>query len=155
MTTIAYKGRVMAADTRIVGDGQALRGAPKIRRLPSGALLGVAGEADERDLAGLLAKVNAPDDLPAREQIGALRLDFSALLALKSGRLFLIESAKDEDAATFWGQVFEVRERFWAIGSGGKYALGAMAAGANVVAAIKAAARWDTSTGGPVEYIGL
>lgn len=57
MTTIAYKDGIMASDSCWTGETDVQEvSAIKIRRLPSGALMGFSGANDAREMEELLAK---------------------------------------------------------------------------------------------------
>lgn len=49
------------------------------------------------------------------------------------------------------GKRFAIRDQFYAIGSGGPYAIGAMAMGATPAEAVALASRFDPATGGKIE----
>lgn len=49
------------------------------------------------------------------------------------------------------GKRFAIRDQFYAIGSGGPYAIGAMAMGATPAEAVALASRFDPATGGQIE----
>lgn len=52
---------------------------------------------------------------------------------------------------TATGKRFAIRDQFYAIGSGGPYAIGAMAMGATPEEAVALASRFDPATGGKIE----
>ena len=49
------------------------------------------------------------------------------------------------------GKRFAIRDQFYAIGSGGPYAIGAMAMGATPAEAVALASQFDPATGGKIE----
>lgn len=53
------------------------------------------------------------------------------------------------------GVRYAIKDGFYAIGSGGPYAMGAMAMGATPEEAVAIAARFDPNTGGEVEVLNL
>lgn len=53
------------------------------------------------------------------------------------------------------GKRFAIRDQFYAIGSGGPYAIGAMAMGATPEEAVALASRFDPATGGHIETLQL
>ena len=53
------------------------------------------------------------------------------------------------------GRRYKIKDQFYAIGSGGPYAMGAMAMGATPEQAVAIAARFDPNTGGDIEAISL
>jgi hypothetical protein len=83
MTTIACCNGFMACDSQWTdGAGLSMTSKEKITRLPSGALLGEAGDNDSRDIRTLLANVTTPDELPTRAELCALRMDSYAGMIL-------------------------------------------------------------------------
>lgn len=85
------------------------------------------------------------DGKPLKE--GALH-DNSELEAIELHRdgIFLYEPS---------GARYHIKDGFYAVGSGGPYALGAMAMGASPEEAVAIAARFDPGTGGEVEVLKL
>lgn len=53
------------------------------------------------------------------------------------------------------GARYAIKDQFYAIGSGGPYAMGAMAMGATPEEAVAVAARFDPNTGGEIEALTL
>jgi hypothetical protein len=154
MTTIAcsrVKG-VMASDALwTVGVLKAVN-RTKIRRLPSGALLGTAGENDCRAFEALLGGVKRASDLPLPRVFNRLRQEIEGLILFPDLRLFHIRSVLPTEAGEESG-VTEVTEPFWAIGSGGELALGALAAGASPERAVKISIQFDPNSGGKVHAL--
>jgi hypothetical protein len=154
MTTIACsrtKG-VMACDSLwTVGVLRAVN-RTKVRRLPSGALLGTAGENDGRAFEALLAEVKRPSDLPMPGVFNRLRQEISGLILFPELRLFHINTVLPNDTDDESG-VTEITEPFWAIGSGGELALGALAAGASPERAVKIGIQFDPNSGGKVHSL--
>jgi hypothetical protein len=160
MTTVAVKweterGWVMAADSRI-GDGEShITRCQKIFLLPSGALIGEAGDADARPMRELLGDVKTARAMPPRQRIADMKCDFVGLLLLKNGELWRIESGRAKKHDDWEGQLYEIKDKFAAIGSGSPYALGAMMAGANALKACTIAGHFDFATGGPFSEVCL
>jgi ATP-dependent protease HslVU (ClpYQ) peptidase subunit len=152
VTTIAVKDGVMASDSRITEpDGMVFGRVPKIYRLASRALLGHSGDADIRDALALLNTCTVKK-LPTRAELSALKLDFAALLLFPNGKMFAVSCGpRGEVASDSWyGEVIAVSERYAAVGSGAKFAIGAMAAGRSAKQAVEIACRYDTASGPPV-----
>jgi ATP-dependent HslUV protease subunit HslV len=64
----------------------------------------------------------------------------------------------DRDGLWMWDKNLvrlEVRNKFYAIGTGAQYAMGAMEAGATPAEAVKISARYDEHTGLPIETMKL
>lgn len=142
MTTVAFRDGVMAADTMITNGNQKQHGVQKIYRIGSW-VVGFAGDfGDIPVLCEWLEKQaecrsvpdwGQPDEFPED-------IDTDVLIACAAG-LFELDSK---------GRVIPVPVTFTAIGSGAKYAIGAMAYGASATKAIQIAMDNDTYSGGEV-----
>lgn len=153
MTTIAIRrepgrGWVMAADTRITINDSVFTTGMKIRRLSSGAYLGSAGSPDARCMAALLDKAT-PKRLPSPGKLAATEMEFDGILAFPVGPIFLIAVTHNE-LGEWTGEIVECIDDFNAAGSGRKFAIGAMAAGATARAAVEIACGNDIYSGLPV-----
>lgn len=151
MTTIAYcaRAQVMACDSCWSDDkGRIVNMATKIWRLPCGGLYGASGDCDDRVLAKLMQSVQTPDDLPTRKQLRS-KDDVRALVVFPSGEIFQIDVAKSDNGIT------PVTKPFYAIGSGGPFARGAMHEGANVVRAVEIACAEDIYSRPPIHTLSL
>lgn len=145
MTTIAFKDGIMASDSQCTDDYNAfLTKCRKIDRLPNGALIGQAGDADARELIALLGKAT-PRKLPSRKELGETKTKFHGILAFPNGRVFMVsnESSGEGSDGGWRGEVVEIEERMCAVGSGYQFALGAMAAGKSARQAVEVACRYD------------
>lgn len=162
MTTIAYKDGIMAADTASSSSDVILtRRMQKLFTLSSGAILGMAGEADSRSLRALLDNVKFEREFPSSHELKALEQDYAALLVLPSrrgekGGLFKIgvyspDKDRDEWTAEVIPRIFESA----ALGSGREFALGAMAHGADAIGAVKIASSFDVYSGGGVQWLSI
>lgn len=133
MTTIAWRDGVLAADSRATGDGGILN-VRKMFNLPDGRVIACCGELSsamefvEAIRKGTVEKFRAKGS-------------FDAMVMLPSGSLVIYEKGR---------VAIPVQEKFYAMGSGGMVALGAMAMGASAEQAVKIAARYDCYTGGKV-----
>lgn len=142
MTAIAWRNGHMACDSCWDYNGTQVVSAIKIHRLASGALLGSAGDNDNRSLVTLLDKVKDPKKLPSRAELAETKVSFMGLIAFPKGGVWTISCGKvdeqgyptddDEDygvwpATTMGG--------YAAVGSGGDYCLTAMDAHHTVTAA--------------------
>ncbi len=146
MTTIVYRDGVMAADTRGYGGSAAPIGQKqKIHRLPDGGLLGVSSTEPGVPEA-FVAWMAAGGSIDELERMGE-RLNLQALHVNAAGNVFYYS-----DNFIPSGPLFAP---FFAIGSGGKYALGAMTCGATADGAIAAAMQHDLWTGGEVMQVPL
>jgi hypothetical protein len=160
MTVIAYsaKHRVLATDSRCSSeDGAILTSCQKLYRLKSGALLGLSGEADDRDVVRLLESAT-PKKLPTRAQIAELKNNFYGILVFPKGQLFTVESEFYEHSGSHgeWtGQVLPIRDPFVALGCGADFAMGAMEHGASPVEAVRIACRRNSFCALPVQWAKL
>ena len=158
MTIIAWRGGVMACDSCWNSNGTQNVSLIKITRLSSGALLGSAGENDNREMVVLLDKIKRPDKLPTRQQLLATKLCYEGILALPRGGVWVISTGKvdnagyqDEDDETDIGLwTASTMGGYAAVGSGADYALAAMDAGANARDAVEIACRRNVYCRPPV-----
>ena len=151
MTTIAYRHGVMAADSAIFMGDRRVGEAQKMTRIRSG-ILGVSGSSDCRALYNLLRD----DNFPKAEHIGAMKSDFSAILAHADKTLVYFTCDWINDQWIGQAVVFpDACETGFAIGSGAPYAIGAMFAGASASDAVAAACRHDPWSGGLISTLKL
>jgi len=156
MTCVAYKDGIMACDTACTENDVVLTHMTKIFRLPGGAILGEAGEADSRSVRELLKNVKTPRNLPTRKELLDLQIDYAGLLVLPKGRIFyLYIDEPHKDSSNWSGGLFEVGESFFAIGSGRAYALAAMECGKSARDAVYAAIRREIHCRAPVHTMPL
>lgn len=134
MTTLAWDGKTLAADT-LASNGIKWR-FHKLYRLPDGSIFGGAGSCQEiLAVLAWLRKGEKPADLQ----------NFEGLIITKAGVSALGMRLMREP----------VLERCYAVGSGSHFAIAAMACGKNAVEAVRIAARFDPGTGGRVETLTL
>jgi len=143
MSVVAYRDGVLAADSRAYGGKWcASPGAKrKIHRLEDGTRIGITSGIvgmPERFLAWLAAGAD-----PKAWGEGAP--DLRALIIKPGGEVFLVD-----DGLHFSGPI---ECEFYAIGSGGDFALGAMAAGMPAREAVGIACQFDQHCGGPVTVL--
>jgi ATP-dependent protease HslVU (ClpYQ) peptidase subunit len=155
VTTIAYRDGFMAADSKCTAGDAHITRINKVYRLTSGGLLGVCGDADVRDMVALLDKVRSAKSLPSRKALAETKTDFGGILVLRNGDIFDIEVGHYEDAKEWNAGAIEIKDGFYAVGSGARFALGAMAVGASAYNAVLAACKFDTASGGPVRAVAL
>lgn len=134
MTTIAWDGRTLAADTRSSWGGTPTDGA--VRKIfeavhPQGRLLvGCSGISEECNAVWLWMTGQRKDE-PIVTDLRIMAVDESGFVFVGS-------------KPGYWA---EVGRRPWALGSGTDYALGAMAAGADARNAVRIASTLDVGTG--------
>lgn len=156
VTVIAYssKHRIIASDSRCFDHhtDAHVTNVQKLFRLRNGALLGIAGDADVRDLVTLLSRAT-PRKMPSRAQLAELKSESDAVLVFPKGQVFTVSIERDGDHAADWvGDVLPIRDTIVAIGCGSAYALGAMEAGASPIQAIRATCRRDLYCALPVQW---
>lgn len=140
MTTIAYRDGVLAADSLVTLGGTKVHGSyQKIRRIGD-YLIGTAGSVAACQAFVEWLKSGDDAHAPPKGEYGALIVD-------PRGRVREIEN----------GSVLPAPRgaKFFALGSGGPFALAAMYAGASATEAVKIAAKIDTNTGLPVKTLKL
>lgn len=160
MTTIAYRDGVMACDSCWSYDDGVDSLQTKIKRLSSGALLGSAGDNDSREIEALLDKVGTPNKLPTKGQLLTVRVDYLGLLVLPRGRVFKVGATHVSDAN--WDKdfdedigIWEISGPFASVGTGSRWAMGAMAAGKGALDAVKIACRFDLNSKAPAYHYDL
>lgn len=138
MTTIAYRNGIMAADTRAYSGGSVPIGQKnKIHRLDDGSLVGVS--STEPGMAEAFAAWLNDGANPEEAAFAGDRLkNLSALHITPEGQVFFYC-----ENITPSGPLYS---RFFAIGSGEQYALGALSSGATAEAAVKVAGLHDVWT---------
>jgi 20S proteasome alpha/beta subunit len=137
MTTIAYKGGVMAADSLATCNGMRDSMALKVRRV--GPLL-IGG-------AGTAATCERFVDWVRKGMHGLSPWDGN-----EGGNSFIV---LPDDTIVVFGQSgpWRVKSDFYAMGSGEQIALGAMAHGATAEQAVEHAIRFDIHSGGPIRTV--
>ena len=161
MTTIAYKGGIMACDSCWSGGaGDVVTLTTKIMVTKGGCLLGTAGEVDSRDLEELLGRAKTPKQLPTHSQLRDIHTDSSAMLVFPDGRIFYFSTEPANGGKSgsriYSPEMMEVKPwGYFAIGSGGRYARVAMRCGANATEAVEIACEFDTLSRPPVHRLAL
>lgn len=139
MTTIAFDGKTLAADSRTLGSSM-IRSEEtgKLFALPDGGwFAGCGGQEDVLLALRWMIAGMVEAQKPALD-------DHFAGLILRGNRLYRVEKRLVE---------WECKAAHVAAGSGFELALGAMAAGADAIQAVKIAARFDPSTNARVQYV--
>lgn len=140
MTTIAARGRTMAADTAITGGaGDYIMRGPKLVQLRDGGVAGGAGEV-AKSWAGL-------DWMAKGEKGDPPDIDGASILILRpNGSLWMAN-----------GQfpAFPVNDKCAAIGCGSLAAMVAMDAGDTAAEAVRRVAKFDPSTAEPVQTLSI
>ena len=160
MTTIAYRNGSMVCDSCWSENDAVDTLQTKIKRLSSGALLGSAGDNDNRQIERLLQGVKTPAGLPDKGALLAIRCEYSGILVLPKGRVFKISATALSEAhwdAEFKDDVgiWEISAPFCATGSGKEFALGVMAHGGTAMDAVRIACRFDINSRPPIHAMFL
>lgn len=135
---VSAKHSIIAADSRC-SDDNSMVGVSKIRKI-KGALIGCAGGWSE-----ILYFWDKLSGKRVKEGVLTDQSDFCGI-ELSADGIHLYDPS---------GRRFRIKDEFYAIGSGGAYALGAMAMGARPEEAVAIASRFDPSTGGEIETMQL
>lgn len=156
MTTIAMKDGIMACDSawQDVNGGLATS-MTKIVRLPSGALLGGAGAADDRAVVKILEKCKTFAQLPTAKELADTEVDYHGLIAFPNGTVAQIEVEMDDKHGRWSASAHPVNVGGTSVGSGSGYAIGAMDAGATAKRAVECAIKRDPQSRGPVHVVPL
>jgi ATP-dependent protease HslVU (ClpYQ) peptidase subunit len=137
MTTIAYRDGILAGDTRVT-EGRLVHPekARKVHRLRNGCLFGAAGTSSS---IAILKRALARNEKQPKAP------DVDALCIMPNGDIL------------YWcGKVWEkIDAPFVAIGSGKKFAYGALQVGATAREAVRAACKLEKHTGGPIHTVKL
>lgn len=156
MTIIAYssKHKILAADSRCSdASGMHVTNCQKVFRLANGALLGTAGDSDDRDVRAILARAT-PRKMPARAALAEIKNIFAGIMVFPKGHVFTIDIWHREfDFEGEWAaSIDSIRDELVATGCGAQFAYGAMEVGASPVQAVRAACRRDTACALPVQW---
>lgn len=139
MTTIAFDGKTMACDTRVVCGSNCYNTDTKIYENDA-YVIGVAGDAGVGSML-----IDCPYILQARPY----EFDFEALVYLKDAeKVYKVAFYKSWDCAL--SSVIPVADVYSAVGSGAPYALAAMYLGETATRSVTVASQFDTNTGGKI-----
>lgn len=137
MTTIAYRDRLLVSESRLTEKNFIYSDTcQKLWKLEDGSLFGSSGSDDGGHM--LLAAMQNGDKIP--ELVGT-----KALHVKRDGTVWLYEGA----IWTPW------TDEFVAIGSGKRFAMAAMHAGANAIEAVNIAKKCDVYSGGENQVLVL
>lgn len=139
MTTIAYRDGVLAGDTLVCGEIKCK--AVKVFALKRGGLVGGAG-----DLPSVLAFVDWLDRPKSEKPDLSHDDDFEALVISPDGSIEWYERTL---------RPVPIAEAYYAIGSGGPFAMGRMDGGGTAEDAVASGIRWDSGSGGEVVAVRL
>ena len=155
MTTIAWKNGVLASDSRVTVESEAggsrsfncdklFRKRVMFNGREQEVLLATAGEAAAGELfVEWFGSTKEASEM--RDSFVLGQADFTILIVTEDG---LFEADK-------WCKLSPVKEDVYAIGSGSKVALGAMAAGASAARAVEIACKYDPYSAAPIHTMRL
>jgi hypothetical protein len=153
MTVIVWDGKVLAADSRC-SDTHLMHvtNVRKIFKLKNGALLGTAGDNDDRDVRAILATAS-PRKMPPRDKLAATKTAFSGIMIFPKGHVFVIDIdwEEHESEGEWRASVDAISEKFVAVGHGSQFAYGALEHGASAAEAVRAACKRDLTCALPVQ----
>ena len=139
MTTIAFDGKTMACDTRVVCGSNCYNTDTKIYENDF-AVIGVAGDAGVGDILVGDRGILVPKHYD---------FDFEALVFVKdTEKVYKVAFYKSWDCAL--SSVIPVADVYAAVGSGSPYALAAMYLGHTAARSVTVASQFDTNTGGKI-----
>lgn len=138
MTTIAYREGVLAADSQVNCGGGRCGSVVKAWKTDDGSLWAFSGRASLQEGCQKWSLGQRQGDPPQIE-------DSTLVCITPDGRV-------REWCGKGW---LQSQAEFFAWGSGGEYAMGAMAMGASAEQAVVAAIRFDTSSGGDLTVLSL
>lgn len=152
MTTCIFdrRARLLVADTQNTDNGGSIYRAGKIEPLKGGGYFMGAGNcyligATKRWAEKGLAERCRPSEYACLFEHGE-DYDFTALIVRPDWSVWLV----DVEMCPLL-----LRDDYYAIGSGGAYALGAMDAGMGAMRAVEIAAERDPSTSGPFDMVSM
>lgn len=139
MTTIAFDGKTMACDTRVVCGSNCYNTDTKIYENDT-YVIGVAGDAGVGTML-----IDCPYILQARHY----DFDFDALVFVKgTKKVYRVSFYKSWNCAL--SSVIPVADVHAAVGSGSPYALAAMECGHSARGGVAVASKFDVNTGGKI-----
>lgn len=141
MTTVAYRNGVIAADTGLTGGSLQDCEIDKIVKREDGAVAGAAGAAGEAwwIVAFLEWFKTSKGDAPVSKDFN------TGLIVDRRRKITLVESGDGV------ARPYQIRAKYYAIGSGRQIATGALFVGAHPIDAVKAAMAHDDGTYGKIE----
>lgn len=139
MTTVAYKDGKLAADKRISIHNAEVS---KAFRDDDGNLYGVIGKLAPALMVveWLMGRADKPNPFEEDDSFYVLMVEKA------TGQIFMFD---------YFLHALPIESKFFALGSGSSYAMGAMAQGASAKKAVEIASLFDDSTGSGVEVLVL
>lgn len=150
MTTLAYDGKMLAADRCISIGCSRSRGAPKIRKvvIPGRGKkpFGIGACGDGFHAIAILDSIANSTEPPPPEAYGIEEPSAAVAMVVQAGKIWLVSAS---------GEWLPIHEKRMALGGGFEFAIGAMEAGADAADAVRIAARRSnaSSHGLDVEWV--
>lgn len=151
MTTIAYRDKMMAADSCLSSGEESMRyvgDVVKIFRLKDGSLFGASGDGECQAIINVLES-GIPDHEIAATLAAEVQLECECILVRPDGRTFWIVTGDG------YGEFTNFNDKFCACGTGQDFAYGAMEHGATALEAVQCAAKRHNFTRGPFMSVSL
>lgn len=144
MTTIAFDGRYLAADSLVTTGGTVMGFAKKLRladggKLPCAAIVGYSG--NPCNFSAFIDELKA--DWPCGGIVPGEENEFAAVVILQTGEVYEYTGATKHPFTSGGSWL-------WALGSGWRIAIGALDMGATAAEAVGVAIKRDTSSGGDI-----
>lgn len=127
----------------------------KVVRLKSGALLGGAGDYDDRAVRAVLEGIKSYEKMPTAAALAATKTDYAGLLVLPRGDIVSVQCGYCDDTREWYGEVMKVQAKAYAIGSGSSWALAAMDNGKSAHQAVAYACTRDNNSRPPIYKLEL
>lgn len=126
----------------------------KIYRLPSGAYLACAGDADIRDILTIFEETT----LPTKKELIETRTEFQGISVFPDNRVFsvFVECDPEYGSDNQWSaQLVEIQDDIIALGSGLEFAYGVLEIGGTPKEAVEAACKRSIYCGLPVQVVSI
>lgn len=149
MSTIAYRDGIMAADSRLSGDGVAWG---EVIKIGIAEFYGIPGFGNGSGLGGASGRLATTRELlawldnPAPPAPSSDDKEAEGIIVSPNGTIWLWAGTP---------RLTRIDTPYMAVGSGAKIALGAMAMGASAERAVEIAAQYDVYTGGRITTLSL
>lgn len=143
MTVLAYRAGVLASDSQATLNGSSGAVARKIARNKTGDLAGATGDAVYAQAFLDWFEAGEKKKRPDATEKGKADASNRGLIVRNGGPIEIYE----------FDGMFKIKAEYYALGSGRSEALGAMAAGADAVGAVRAACAHDVYCGGEIQIL--
>lgn len=148
MTVIAYKDGIIAGDRYAISHRIVVSNRQKIGRSNDGTLHGASGNGAQCETFHEWIKI-VGSEATFLDPPFAKHPRIGVIIILPDRRIHLIETEDDEIHREWYG----TNPPFAAIGIGTELALGAMAAGADAIEAVRIACQFHVDCGGGIDWL--